>query len=165
MRQNILQAFMQKPNWFSIWFIECKNYNMINCPNPYDLICEKIDKSFWFPLCTVSSCFGFQEDRNSLCWFLNGRREVYSSSQEQIMFLTGSQTNHYTGKFPIFLHKTSSVCQIDHTTRCPKRKCELLLVIVAVIHTFFGDTVVQENSYSWSEMSLYIGPNNEFEKS
>ena len=23
-------------------------------------------------------------------------------------------------------------------TRCPKKKCELLLVIVAVVHTFFG---------------------------
>ena len=26
-------------------------------------------------------------------------------------------------------------------TRCPKKKCELLLVIVAVIHTFFWDTL------------------------
>ena len=30
-------------------------------------------------------------------------------------------------------------------TRCPKKKCELLLVIVAVVHTFLGHLVLLDN--------------------
>ena len=35
----------------------------------------------------------------------------------------------------------SALSDQSYTTRCPKKKCELLLVIEAVIHTFFWDTL------------------------